>query len=119
MSFFFSPSKKEETPKESQKRIEDLEKTVANLSRELKASQESFQKAVSRVGIVRFNPFSEKGSDQSFSVAFLNQHGSGIIVTSHFFKEYNRMYAKPIFQGKSEYPLSEEEKKALEKAMQS
>ncbi len=116
---FFSSSKKEETPKETVRRIEELEKTIQDLSQEVASCKQALKKAVSRVGIVRFNPFQEKGSDQSFSFALLDEQGNGIVVTSHFFKEYNRVYAKPIFQGKSEYALSAEEKEALQKAAQS
>ena len=117
MSFFRTNKKKIETPKETQKRIEELEKRVQELQNNLEGYKEFMKSAVTKVGIVRFNPFHEIGSDQSFSSALLDQENNGFVLTSHYLKEYNRVYAKPIKRGKSEYPLSKEEEEAIEKAM--
>lgn len=113
----FNTSKKSQTPKETQKRMESLEKKIQELENDLKGYKEAMVRAVTKVGIVRFNPFHETGSDQSFSLALLDQNNDGVVLTSHFFKEYNRVYSKPIKQGKSEYVLSEEEKQAMAKAL--
>jgi len=67
--------------------------------------------------MVRYNPFSGVGSNQSFSVALLNEYNDGIVITSLYAKETSRVYAKPIRGGGSEYTLSEEEKKALAEAI--
>ena len=56
------------------------------------------------------------GSDQSFSVALLNSEDSGIVITSHYGKDMQRVYAKPIKNGKGEYSLSAEEEEAIKKA---
>jgi hypothetical protein len=70
------------------------------------------------VGIVRFNPFSEVGGDQSFSIALLNENDDGVVITSLYTRQENRVYGKPIKNSQSEYSLSEEEKKAIEKAIE-
>jgi len=56
------------------------------------------------------------GGDQSFSLALLDKRNSGVVITSLYAREGNRVYGKPIKEGTSEYPLSEEEKKAIEEA---
>jgi len=117
MSFFGTNKKKTETPKETQKHIEELEKRVQELQNDLLAYKKAMKSAVTKVGIVRFNPFHEIGSDQSFSLACLDQENNGFVLTSHYLKDHNRVYAKPIKQGESEYQLSEEEKEAIAKAM--
>ena len=117
MSFFRTDKKKIETPKETQKRIEELEKRVQELQNDFAGYKEAMKSAVVNVGVVRFNPFHEIGSDQSFSVALLDQKQNGFVLTSHYLKEYNRVYAKPIKRGKSEYALSKEEEEAIAKAM--
>jgi len=71
------------------------------------------------VGIIRFNPFSEVGGDQSFSLALLNESNDGVVITSLYTRQENRVYGKPIKNGQSEYTLSEEEKQAIEKAKNS
>ena len=119
MSFFNTNKKKIETPKETQKRIEELEKRVQELQNDLAGYKEAMKSAVTKIGIIRFNPFHEIGSDQSFSFALLDQEENGFVLTSHYLQETNRVYAKPIKRGKSEYPLSKEEEGAIAQAIKS
>lgn len=66
-----------------------------------------------KVGLVRFNAFSDIGGDQSFALALLDGKDRGIIISSLYGRNEARVYAKPVESGKSSYPLSEEEQKAL------
>lgn len=90
----------------------DLKKIFEEISRLNQVSERSFQK----IGVVRFNPFKDVGGDQSFSIALLDLNNNGFVITSLYGREGNRIYAKPINNGKSEYSLSEEEIEAIEKA---
>lgn len=65
---------------------------------------------------VRFNPFPELGSNQSFAIALLNEKGDGVVVSSLYTRERVSVFAKPIKAMRSEYELTEEEKEALTKA---
>ena len=76
------------------------------------------EKGLQKVGLLRFNPFSDTGGDQSFAIAFLDHFNNGIVVSSLHGREGTRIYAKPIMAGKSKYNLSAEEIKAIEKAIQ-
>jgi hypothetical protein len=73
--------------------------------------------SLQKISMVRFNPFGDVGGDQSFSLAMLDGHDSGLILTSIHGRGGTRVYAKPIDLGKSKYTLSAEEKKALGGAM--
>jgi len=73
--------------------------------------------SLQKISMVRFNPFGDVGGDQSFSLAMLDGHNSGLILTSIHGRGGTRVYAKPIDLGKSKYSLSAEEKKALDGAM--
>ena len=73
--------------------------------------------AITRVGVVRFNAFEQHGPDLSFSVALLNENGSGMVLTSIFGDHESRVYAKSIKNGTSTYPLSVEEKNVLSIAL--
>ena len=119
MISFFNQNKKSPSAlaKESQKRIEQLEKKVLELSKSIEEVQQGMKKALVKVGVVRFNPFHETGGDQSFAIALLDEYNTGFVVMSHYMKDHNRVYAKPIVKGVSEYTLSEEEKAAMKKAM--
>lgn len=72
--------------------------------------------AVQKVGLVRFNPFNDGGGNFSFSLALLDAHNTGIIITSMYGREQNRIYTKKVEKGKCEIKLTEEEEQAIEKA---
>jgi hypothetical protein len=74
---------------------------------------------IQKVGLVRFNPFKELGGDHSFSLAILDSHDSGIIITSLHTRDRTRVYMKDIKKGKSGFELSVEEKKAFTNAQRS
>lgn len=74
---------------------------------------------IQKVGLTRFNPFKELGGDHSFSLAILDAHDSGIIITGLHTRDRTRVYLKDIKKGKSEFELSAEEKKALASALKS
>ena len=101
-----------EKVEKQQEQLDNILERVKDLER---ISQITFQK----IGLVRFNPFKETGSDQSFSVALLNAKNNGFVITSLYGRDENRVYAKPIKQGESDYSLTEEEQKALDQAQDS
>lgn len=67
-------------------------------------------------GLVRYNAFQDTGGDFSFSVALIDGKSNGVILTSIFSRDENRIYAKPLIRGQSTYELSKEEMLALKKA---
>lgn len=69
-----------------------------------------------KISLVRFNPFSEMGGDHSFSLALLDAHLTGFIITGLHTRERTRVYIKKIDKGKCKQDLSKEEKEALTKA---
>jgi len=72
--------------------------------------------ASQKISIVRFNPFGDTGGDQSFTLAVLDSHDSGYVLTSIHGREGTRVYVKPIDYGESKYKLSAEEQQALSQA---
>ncbi len=86
-----------------------IEKTLHNLNARIRKSLTGFK-------TIRFNPFPESGGNQSFAIALINEEGDGFIISSLYSREKTSVFAKPIKGGKSEYELTEEEKKALDEA---
>jgi hypothetical protein len=74
---------------------------------------EALPRVVQGVGVVRYNPFPEMGSNMSFSVAFLDGRANGVVVSVLTNREGSRVYGKAVEGGTSSYPLSEEERQAL------
>ncbi|MFC5406718.1 DUF4446 family protein [Cohnella soli] len=71
-----------------------------------------------RIGVHRFNAFSDSGSDLSFSIAIVNDGQDGVVITGIHGREQTFLYAKPIDKGQSAYLLTPEEKLAISQAMQ-
>ena len=114
---FLNKKKKEpENLEEVLSQFKELKADFENVSQELNDLKKESRFCIQKIGMIRFNPFKGVGSDQSFSVAFLDANNSGIVITSLYAREENRIYGKPIKAGQSEYQLSEEEKEAINKA---
>lgn len=74
-------------------------------------------RTVSRVGLVRYDAFDDMGGRLSFSLALLDEHGDGTVVTAMNGRVQTRTYAKPVKAGTSPHNLSEEEVQAIEQAL--
>ena len=74
------------------------------------------RKSIRGLETVRFNPFPDQGSNQSFAIGMLNEENDGIVLSSLYSRERMSIFAKPIKNGKSEYELTNEEKEAITKA---
>lgn len=116
LNFFKKTNKEPENIEEVLARLEELANNFEKLSEELDALKKKSKFSVQKVALIRFNPFREVGGDQSFSVALLDGNNSGVVITSLYSREENRVYGKPVKNGESEYLLSEEEKEAIERA---
>lgn len=96
--------------KEKDQQIDDLVQKLAKVEKESAFS-------IQKIGLLRFNPFAETGGDQSFCLAILDGHDSGVVISSLHSRDATRIYAKPVSKGKAVgYELSDEEKLAVKKA---
>jgi hypothetical protein len=68
------------------------------------------------VELIRFNPFEDAGSNQSFAIALLNEEGDGVVLSSLYSRERMSIFAKPVKQLSSPHELSDEEKDVITKA---
>ncbi len=90
-----------------------VKKQCQKLAGEVKSLKEENRQNINKIGVIRFNPFEGFGGNQSFSLAMLDADNRGAVITSLFSRDGNRVYAKPIENGVSSYPLSKEEKEAI------
>lgn len=107
----------EEVISEQLKRMRGMEKDVKKLFKWNKDLQKISDISITKVGVVRFNPFKDTGGDQSFVIALLDSNNNGVVLSSLYTREGTRVYTKPIEKGDSTYHLSKEEKQAIEKAI--
>jgi ATP-dependent Clp protease adapter protein ClpS len=66
---------------------------------------------------VRYDAYNEMSGQQSSSVALLDSHRSGVVVSSIAHRDQARVYVKQVHNGQSELELSPEEQEAIETAM--
>lgn len=75
-------------------------------------------KCIQEVSIIRYKAFEDIGSAAlSFSIALLDAHDTGVILTGIYGRDECTTYAKPVDKGIPKYDLSEEEKHVLQDAM--
>ena len=85
-------------------------KDIENLYRKLEGT---FQK----IGIVKYDAFGQMGGQLSFSLALLDENDNGFILNSVHSTEGCYSYTKEIKNGLCDISLGDEEKRALDIAM--
>ena len=93
---------------------EELERLTKKLNQEIKHNKLHIQK----VGFKRFNPFTNTGGNQSFTLCLLDENNAGIVISSLHSRESTRLYAKKIIKGKStDTSLSAEENEVIKEVI--
>ena len=98
---------------ESGKALQRSDETDSRLS----ALAEDMTNCVRYVGLVRYDAYGDVSGKQSFSVALLDGHRNGAIVTGLFGRQEGRCYGKAVVNGQTEQGLTEEEDSALQMAL--
>ncbi len=80
--------------------------------------EERTRRSLQHIGMVRFNPFEDTGSDQSFAIALLDDRRDGVVISSLHGRANTRLFAKPVADGASTHNLSEEEAQAIRIAVE-
>jgi hypothetical protein len=76
------------------------------------------RRSLQHIGLVRFNPFDDTGSDQSFAIALLDDARDGVVISSLHGRANTRVFAKPVSGGGSGHTLSDEETQAIRIAIE-
>ena len=66
---------------------------------------------------MRYDAYNEMSGHQSSSIALLDAHRSGIVVSSILHRDQARIYVKQVQDGEGELELSPEEREAIELAI--
>lgn len=68
-------------------------------------------------GLVRYDAYRDMGGGQSWSMALLDQNGSGTVMSCLHARDHARVYVKDVTEGVSSQRLSPEETRAIGLAM--
>jgi len=100
--------------------IDTLKNETLNLNKELNKVNENLLITFQKMGIVKYDAFKEMGGKLSFVLCLLDKNNNGILLNSvHSSREGCYNYLKEIIKGESFLVLSDDEKKALNQALNS
>jgi len=92
---------------------QDLPTDVHGLRQEVSALRLEAADALRHLAVVRYDAFGDMGGHLSWSMALLDDHGDGVVITSIHGRSDARTYAKPVTGWSSEQQLSPEEEDAI------
>lgn len=99
----------------------DLRQWVEGVAGRLDARMEGVEQrldgAVAHRALVRYDAYGELAGKQSMSLALLDSHRNGVVISSIAHRDTARMYCKPVVDGGGEQPLSPEEQEAIRLAL--
>ncbi|MBI2055985.1 MAG: DUF4446 family protein [Candidatus Sungbacteria bacterium] len=98
-------------------RVIEIEEKLRHIEPQLKEAEKTAKTSIQKIGFLRFNPFEGTGGDNSFVMALLDKKNDGVLVSSLYLRDGMRIYGKKVDQGKTRYPLLDEEKKVLEETI--
>jgi len=106
---------------ELNKEVGDLQKFQDETSAFLKKFQEHVTHNISHVASTNFKAFSgmDSGGNNSFATVFLNEHGTGVLLSGIHTRDKMNVYSKTITGWASERLLTDEENDLLTKTKKS
>jgi hypothetical protein len=91
----------------------DLPHDALGLRHEVAALRGEAAMALKHLAVIRYDAFGDVGGHLSWSLALLDDHGDGAVLTSIHGRNEARTYAKSIDGWSCEQPLSPEEEDAV------
>ncbi len=98
-------------------RLDQLNVQLAAIEARVGASEAQAQNSMQSIGVVRFNPFEDTGSNQSFVLALLDGRGDGFVLSSMHSRQATRVFLKAVSAGKTDSAVSKEETEAIRRAL--
>jgi hypothetical protein len=94
-----------------------VEETATRLDERMLTAERRIDGCVAYTSLVRYDAYDEMSGRQSSSLALLDAHRTGVVMSSIMHRDQARVYVKPVREGASEHELSPEEQDAIEAAM--
>ena len=101
--------------------IEQLRKVENNYKQVIKDIERIKLKlggTLQNVGMVRYSAAAEIGGEISYSASFIDDYNNGFVITGMYYRDGMNTFVKHINAGESKIPLTPEEKKSLQKAIE-
>ncbi|HEX6712005.1 MAG TPA: DUF4446 family protein [Thermoleophilaceae bacterium] len=96
---------------------EYVEEALSRLEDRSRATDDRIDNSIAYRALVRYDAYGEMSGAQSSSVAILDKHRSGIVLSSIMHRDQARVYVKEVREGQSSIELSPEEQQAIDTAL--
>lgn len=101
------------------KSITELKIADKKKDKSIKDLQENIMLVYQKIGIVKYDAFKEMGGKLSFTLVLLDKKNTGFVMNSMHSREGCYTYIKEVIEGKTFIALGDEEKEALNMAINS
>jgi Protein of unknown function (DUF4446) len=94
-----------------------VEDVAARLDERMTTAEQRLDGAIAYRALVRYDAYGELSGHQSTSLALLDAHRNGVVLSSILHRDTARMYCKKVYDGAGEHELSPEETEAIRLAL--
>jgi Protein of unknown function (DUF4446) len=94
-----------------------VEESIEHFERRMQSTETRLDGCVAYRSLVRYDAYNELSGQQSSSLALLDAHRSGVVLTSIVHRDQARLYVKQVHEGTAEIELSPEEQEAVDTAL--
>jgi len=90
---------------------------ATRLDQRVEVAETRLDGAISQRAVVRYDAYNELSGRQSVSIALLDAHSSGVVISSIQHRDQTRFYIRQVEGGKGTVELSPEEQQAVDAAI--
>lgn len=94
-----------------------IKSSIDKNKKDIRTLYHNMESTFQKIGIIKYDAFNQMGGKLSFCLALLDENNNGFILNSVHSAEGCYSYSKEIINGESSISLGEEERQALNKAM--
>jgi hypothetical protein len=94
-----------------------VEEVAGRMEERVSAAETRLDGAITYRALVRYDAYGELSGHQSASLALLDAHHNGVVISSITHRETARLYCKQVVGGRGEHLLSPEEDEAIRRAL--
>ena len=94
-----------------------VEESMQSIDDRMGAAERRVDGCIAYHSLVRYDAYNELSGQQSSSMALLDSHRNGLVLSAIVHRDQARLYVKQVQGGEAEIPLSPEEQEAVETAL--
>ena len=96
-----------------------VEESMHSIDGRMAHAEQRVDGCIAYHSLIRYDAYNELSGHQSSSMALLDSHRNGLVLSAIVHRDQARLYVKQVHAGESEVPLSPEEQQAVETALAS